>query len=129
MESLYPLLVQAHHWLGWAVLVTGVVLGAVAVYVGLVRHGDATAHFRRGVYAVFGLVVLQGGIGLLMVALGGRPFEDVHLIYGFGALLALPFFIYVERTAKKRPAMGSYMWGGFLLAAIALRAIMTGGAG
>jgi heme A synthase len=129
MATLYPVLVQVHHWAGWAALISGLVLGAVALYIGVIRHRDATPHFRRGVYAVFGLVLVQGALGALLYALGGRPFEEVHLIYGIGALLALPFFMYIERTAEKRPAMSSYIWGGFLLAGIALRAIMTGAAG
>lgn len=126
MADLYPLLRQAHLIAGWASLIAGLVLGAIALYIGVVRHGDATPTFRRGVYAVFGLVAAQAALGVVMYAVGGRPFEEVHLIYGLGALLSLPFFIYVERTASKRPAMGSYIWGGFLLAGIALRAIMTG---
>lgn len=127
MTDAYPVLTQLHTLVGWLSLIAGVVLGAVAVYVGLIRHGDATPHFRRGVYAVFGLIVVQTALGVTLYALGGRPFEEVHLIYGFGALLTLPFFYYVERTSKKRPAMGSYIWGGFLLAAIVVRAMMTGG--
>ena len=129
MESLFPLLVQIHHIVGWAALVAGVALGAIALTIGVIRHRDATPHFRRGVVAVFGLVLVQGVLGALLYAMGGRPLEQVHLIYGVGAILALPFFMYIERTAQKRPAMSSYIWGGFLLAGIALRAIMTGGAG
>ena len=129
MESLFPILVQAHHWMGWAALIAGLILGVVALYAGVVRHRDATPQFRRGVYAVFGLVLVQAGLGSLLYVLGGRPLEQVHLIYGIGAVLALPFFMFVERTAQKRPAMSSYIWGGFLLAGIALRAIMTGAAG
>lgn len=127
MTGLYALLKEAHHWVGWLSLISGLVLGAIAFYIGIVRHGDATPYFRRGVYAVFGLILVQTALGAILYALGGRPGEDVHLIYGLGALLTLPFFIFVERTSKKRPAMGSYIWGGFLLAAIALRAIMTSG--
>ncbi|MFN8378923.1 MAG: hypothetical protein U0452_09650 [Anaerolineae bacterium] len=129
MATLYPLLQQAHHLLGWVALIVGLALGAVALYVGVIRHSDATPYFRRGVLAVFGLVLVQAALGTLMYALGGRPFEEVHLIYGVGALLTIPFFMYVEMTAKKRPAMGSYIWAGFLLAGIALRAIMTGAGG
>jgi hypothetical protein len=53
----------------------------------------------------------------------------VHLIYGLAAVLALPFFIFVEVTAKKRPAMGSYIWGFAILAGVLIRSIMTGAAG
>jgi hypothetical protein len=61
--------------------------------------------------------------------MNGRPYEEVHLVYGVGAVLALPFFIFVEVTAKKRPSMGSYMWGFALLAGIIIRTISTGAAG
>lgn len=125
MTNSYVLVTELHHWVGWLSLIAGLVLGAVAFYISIIRHGDATPWFRRGVYAVFGLIVVQTALGVILYAMGGRPFQEVHLIYGFGALLTLPFFYFVERTSKKRPAMGSYIWGGFLLAAIALRAIMT----
>jgi hypothetical protein len=85
-----------------------------------------TAHYRRAVYTVAGVMLAQSLLGLVMYIMGGRPYQDVHLIYGLGAVLALPFFIFVEVTAKKRPAMGSYMWGFAVLAGILVRGIMTG---
>ena len=99
---------------------------AVAIYIGLIRHGDVTPVFRRATYAIVGLMAVELLLGLAMLALGGQPGQEVHLIYGFGATLSLPFFVYVETTARKRPAMGSYIWGFAMLAAIVLRAIMTG---
>ncbi len=107
-------------------LALALLMAGIAVYIGIVRQGDVTPWFRRGVYIVFGTVLFQGAVGLLMYLNGTRPAQDVHLIYGAGALLALPFFIFVETTAKKRPAMGSYIWGFALLAGILLRGIMTG---
>lgn len=107
-------------------LALALLMAAVAVFIGIVRKGDVTPWFRRGVYIVFGTVLFQGAVGLLMYLNGTRPAQDVHLIYGAGALLALPFFIFVETTARKRPAMGSYIWGFSLLAGILLRGIMTG---
>jgi hypothetical protein len=107
-------------------LVMALLMAGLAVYIGIVRKGDVTPWFRRGVYIVFGTVLFQGAVGLLMYLNGTRPAQDVHLIYGAGALLALPFFMFVETTARKRPAMGSYIWGFTLLAGILLRGIMTG---
>ena len=126
LAELYPLLKEAHFWISRAALIIGIVMLALAVYTGLIRHGDVTRAFRRGVYAVTAFMIVEAALGLAMYAAGGRPFEEVHLIYGAGAALALPFFIFVETTAKKRPAMGSYIWGFGLMAAIILRAIMTG---
>lgn len=129
MAELYPLLRDLHAHFSRASLLIGVLMLAAAVYIGLIRHGDVTRVFRLGVYAVIGFMALQSLVGLVMYGLGGRPYDEVHLIYGLGALLSLPFFVYVETTAKKRPAMGSYIWGFALMASIIIRLFMTGAAG
>jgi len=126
MTSLYPLLTTIHYWISRIGLLTALIMFGIGLFIGLVRHGDVTAYYRRAVYIVAGVMLVQSLIGLVMYVMGGRPFEDVHLIYGMGAVLALPFFIFVEVTAKKRPAMGSYMWGFAVLAGIPVRGIMTG---
>src|SRR5688572_1697638 len=115
---MYSLLLDLHYWMGRIGLVVALVMLVAAVYIGLIRHGDVTQAFRRETYAVFGFIAFEALIGLAMYQLGGRPGQDVHLIYGMGATLSLPFFIYVERTARKRPAMGSYIWGFALLMGI-----------
>jgi hypothetical protein len=121
-----PLLLDLHYWMSRIGLLVALVMLLAAVYIGLIRHSDVTQPFRRATYAVFGFIALEALIGLAMYLIGARPGQDVHLIYGMGATLALPFFIYVERTARKRPAMGSYIWGFALLMGIVIRAIMTG---
>jgi len=102
--ELYLFLRDTHYWISRIGLGAGLILLAIALYIGLIRHGDVTGWFRRIVYVMVGMMVVQTIIGLAMYAAGFRPHEDVHLVYGVGALLALPFFIYVERTATKRPA-------------------------
>ncbi|MBL8131383.1 MAG: hypothetical protein JNL42_05965 [Anaerolineae bacterium] len=129
MAQLYPSLKEIHFVFSRAGLILGLAMFAIAIIIGLIRHRDVTPWFRRGVYGMTGFVALEALLGLIMYAAGGRPFEEVHLIYGLGALLSLPFFIFVETTATKRPAMGSYIWGFALLAAIFLRSIMTGASG
>jgi heme A synthase len=124
--ELYPVFHTAHFWLSRIGMAVGLIMLVVAIYIGLIRHGDVTKWFRRATYVVVGFIGLEFLLGGLMYLLGGRPAEDVHLIYGFGALLSLPFFIFVETTAKKRPAMGSYIWAFLLMVAIFLRSIMTG---
>ena len=123
---LYVLLDQLHYWSSRIGLAAAVVMLGIAVYIGLIRHGDVTSWFRRLTYFIVAFIVWQSAIGLWMYALGGRPYQEVHLVYGVGAALALPFFIFVERTATKRPAMGSYIWGFALLAGVIVRTIVTG---
>ena len=126
MISLYPLFSTIHYWVSRVGLLVAVAMFVLGMIIGLLRHGDVKPYYRRAVYIVAGVMLLQALLGLAMYLMGIRPYEDVHLIYGLGAVLALPFFIFVEVTAKKRPAMGSYMWGFAVLAGILIRGIMTG---
>jgi hypothetical protein len=127
MAQWYPFLQAAHYWLSRAGLLAAVVMFGVGFFIGVRRKGDVTKWYRRATYAIAGSMVLEALVGGLMyVGVGARPAEDVHLIYGLGAVLALPFFIFVEVTAKKRPAMGSYIWGFAVLAGILIRGITTG---
>ncbi len=127
--TFYEFLHGAHYWLSRGGILAGLIMLLIAIYVGIIRHGDVTKWFRRGVYAMIGFIGVEFLIGLTMYLSGGRPYEDVHLVYGLGALLSLPFFVFVETTARKRPAMGSYIWGFALLIGIIMRGIMTGAAG
>jgi hypothetical protein len=126
MAQYLPLFLQAHYWLSRISFGIALVMLAWAIYIGLIRHGDVTPIFRRTTYAIVGVMVFEALLGLAMYVIGARPGQDVHLIYGAGTVLSLPFFIFVETTAKKRPAMGSYIWGFALLAGIIVRGIITG---
>ncbi len=126
MAQYLPLILQAHYTLSRISFGIALVMLAWAAYIGLIRHGDVTPIFRRATYAIVGIMIIEALLGLSMYLIGVRPGQDVHLIYGVGAVLSLPFFIFVETTARKRPAMGSYIWGFALLAGIVVRGIMTG---
>lgn len=123
----YLIFYDWHYHLARFTLVLALIMAGVAVYIGIVRKADVTPLFRRATYVIFGTMLLEALIGVVMyLGFDGRPGQDVHLIYGLGTVLALPFFIFVETTAKKRPAMGSYIWGFALLAGIIFRSISTG---
>jgi hypothetical protein len=129
MAELYLFLEGAHYWLSRVGLAAAVIMFAVGLYIGVMRKRDVTRWYRLTTYTIAGGMLLEAVIGLLLfLVIGTRPAEDVHFIYGLGAVLALPFFIFVERTAKKRPAMGSYIWGFAVLAGILVRGISTGAA-
>lgn len=122
-----PFVLSVHYWLSRIGLGIALVMLLIAVYIGLLRHGDVTRWFRRATYGVVVFSIVESLLGLSMVLFFGlQPPQPVHYVYGIGAVLCLPFFIFVETTAKKRPAMGSYLWGFTLLLAIFVRAIMTG---
>lgn len=127
MGDLYLFLDALHSFIGRAGLAVALGMCALGYFIGVTRKQDVTPWYRRAAYSIAGIMLFQAIIGLVMYAvIGARPYEEVHWIYGMGAVLALPFFIFVERTAKKRPAMGSYIWGFAVLAGIIVRGIMTG---
>jgi hypothetical protein len=128
MTGVLAFLHDVHYWVSRIGLFIAVGMFAYGFFIGIIRHGDVTPFYRRATYIAAGIMAFESLVGLLMYIGGLRPAEDVHLIYGMGAVLALPFFIFVEVTAKKRPAMGSYLWGFAVLAGILIRGIMTGGA-
>lgn len=111
----------SRYGLGMALAMLG-----LAFCVGIVRKDDVTPWFRRGTYVVFGSMVLQALSGFAMMAMGGVPGAPEHVFYGVGTMLSLPFFIFVEVTASKRPSMGSYIWGFFLMVGIIVRCFGTG---
>lgn len=122
----YQVLKTAHWFLSRAGFAAALVMLGFAVRIGLFLRGDVTPWFRAATYTIVVFMLVQGALGGLLYLIGGRPGQDVHLIYGYGVVLSLPFFIFVEVTAKKRPAMGSYIWGFTLLAAIIVRTMSTG---
>ena len=122
----YALLRALHRELGRVLLGVALVMALVGSYIGLLRHEDVRPWYRRLTYTLMLWIASQGLLGVALWLLGGRPAEDVHIIYGLGAVLALPFFAFVEVTAQKRPAMGSYIWGFTLLLGILLRSLLTG---
>lgn len=127
MAQWFLILQSAHYWLSRIGLLIAVLMFGTGFFIGVLRKRDVTPWYRRATYTVAGVMLLQALVGAIMYFLiGARPAEDVHLIYGLGSILALPFFIFVEITAKKRPAMGSYIWGFAVLAGILVRGIMTG---
>src|SRR5688572_3802861 len=74
------------------------------------RKKDVTPWLRQIAYFLSGLIFLQGILGSILYARGSRALEpDIHLVYGLGISLIMPFFIYIERTAEKRPAVGAFI--------------------
>lgn len=127
MSGPFSILLELHNHLGRFTLLIALLMFLLAIYIGLVRHADVTPYFLRGTYVVWGTMIAEALLGGVMYLLfNARPGQEAHLIYGAGAVLALPFFYYVERTAPKRPAMGSYLWGFALLAGIIVRCLATG---
>lgn len=116
-----------HFYIAWSGVYVGALMFGVGLVIGVAMRRDVTALFRRTVYFIGGTMVVQALIGTyLYLGVGARPAAEAHWIYGLGTAVALPFFAFIEITAEKRPAMGSYLWGFGMLVAIGFRSILTG---
>ena len=116
-----------HFYIAWTGVYVGVLMFGIGLVIGVVMRRDVTVLFRRTVYFIAGTMVVQALIGTYMwFIIKTRPAAEVHWIYGVGTAIALPFFIFIEVTAEKRPSMGSYLWGLGMLVAIGFRSILTG---
>jgi hypothetical protein len=124
--STYLMLKSLHFHLSRYGLGMALAMLVLAFVLGIIRKDDVTPWFRRGTYVVFGSMVIQTISGFIMLAMGGVPGAPEHVFYGVGTMLCLPFFIFVEVTASKRPSMGSYIWGFFLMVGVIVRCFGTG---
>ena len=74
-----------------------------------------------------GLVVVQGLAGLVLFLNGQRPPSSVHLLYGFTAVLVLPFVWSYLRDRHPRQGLLVYSLIALFIAGLAIRGMTTGG--
>ncbi len=106
---------SAHYWLSRAGIAVGLVMLLIAIYHRLdpARRRDQMVPARRLCHDR----LYRGRVfdrRWRCTSCGGRPYEDVHLIYGLGALLSLPFFVFVETTAQANARRWAAISGGLL---------------
>lgn len=113
-----------HLYLAWLVVALVVVLGLVAG-VGALRRSDAPPLYvgiRRFVLGLLGLQVL---VGAVLLVIGHRPHDGLHLMYAALALAALPV---AGALGRKSPRPALYEVGGaVVLLGIVFRLFGTGG--
>lgn len=119
------MLAAFHNTWGWVAVG---VCGLVGIWgIGLRLAGrDPQRPFWMGVAVAVGAVLVQVGVGLLLLAQGQEP-GSLHVFYGILILFTLAFaYIYRSQLAK-RPALA---WGLLLLFVMGLgiRAITSFGA-
>lgn len=113
-----------HGRLGVAVVVVAVA-GALLVLVAR-RRPDMVATVRVFVRLCGAVAALQVFIGLVLLAIGERPAQGIHLFYGAATVLPIPL---AEVYAKRFPARDETMLllaGVVATALFGLRAITTG---
>lgn len=98
-------LVFLHGYGARVLLALAVVLGVWGTYQYL-RKQQVSAGFRSSYLIMAALVPIQGLIGVVTLALGHRPTELLHIVYGVFAALFLPgAFLYAQGPSKRREAV------------------------
>lgn len=72
------------------------------------------------------LIVIQGLLGMVLFLFGDRPDDLVHLLYGFTAVLVLPFAWSYMRDRAPRQALLLYSLIALFIVGLAIRGITTG---
>jgi hypothetical protein len=85
----------AHLAVAWAIAASGATLLGLAAWSWLAarRSGDRRDHrfaVDRLLLAIEATAALNVAIGVLLYATGSRPIDQLHLLYGFAAVVTLP---------------------------------------
>jgi hypothetical protein len=116
--------VSLHARLGVAVVIVAAA-GALLVLVARARP-NMVPTVRVFVRLCGALAALQAIIGLVLLAIGERPAEGIHLFYGAATVLPIPL---AELYAKRFPARNEtrlLLYGAVATALFGLRAATTG---
>jgi len=116
--------VSLHARLGVAVVIVAAA-GALLILVARRRPGMVPT-VRVFVRLCGGLAGLQALIGLVLLAIGERPAEGIHLFYGAATAIPIPL---AELYAKRFPARNEtvlLLYGAVATALFGLRAATTG---
>lgn len=72
------------------------------------------------------LVVVQGAFGLVLLVMGSRPANMLHMLYGFTAALVLPFVWSYVRDRAPRQGLLLYSLVALFIFGLAIRGMTTG---
>jgi hypothetical protein len=108
-----------------ALLLFAILLGIWGTYL-YFRKSAVSGGFRSSYLIMGGLTVLQGLAGLGVLAVGRRPTELLHIVYGVFAVLFIPgVYLYAQGGSPRREAV--LLAGAAWIVAIAyFRGLATG---
>jgi hypothetical protein len=116
---------ELHRTLAYAVVV-GVALAIAWTTLALVTGRGGGQRLESFQSAVFGVVALAAGVGLFLFLTGHAPQDRLHLLYGFLALVALPFVRSFGTRASARGRLALGLVGVVALGLFVVRLFMTG---
>ncbi len=90
------------------------------------RGGTLSGNIAGALLLGQGLVMLQGVLGMVLFLFGNRPDDIVHLLYGFTAVLVLPFVWSYFRNRAPRQGLLMYSLVSLFIVGLAIRGMTTG---
>lgn len=114
-----------HDRLSLSVMIFWAAVGLWGVFA-FVRGGGLSGSIAGALAIGQALVVVQVLAGVVLVALGGRPPETTHYLYGVTGILVLPFAWSFLRERDQRQALIVYSLLALFIAGLAFRGMTTG---
>ena len=115
---------RAHAAGAWVVLVAVACFIAIAIVTARLK---APARLLDGARrAVIALIGVQVALGAIAYAIGGRPEEPLHLLYGIAVLAALPLAQGFSREAPAAARAGTLAVAAAIMLALVGRSFGTG---
>lgn len=117
---------ELHRWIGF--LVVGIfTIGWVFGIVLWISKRQAGEWFWRWLVAAQVVAIAQALIGLILLLLGRRPTDWLHVVYGFGpvVILGIAHALARDEALRSRPWV-PFAFASFICFGLSLRALMTG---
>jgi heme A synthase len=116
--------IQVHEVFARAIILYFAALGIWGLFLAVRKSGLSSAYRGALVIGVV-LAIVQGLIGIVLFASGGRPKDDLHYLYGLSLVVVFPL---VQQYISKRNWSQVLVYGIAALFAMGLgiRAITTG---
>ena len=114
-----------HHQLANTGVLYMLVCGVWGLYM-TVRKQPMNANYRGMLAIGYGLGILIGLLGILMLVSGAQPRDPLHILYGIVLAVALPgaAAYFNERPNERKPLI--YALASFFVLGIMIRGITTG---
>ncbi len=120
-------MLELHTLVARALVLYFALVGVWGIFLGI-RKAELSPSFRGALFIGVGLSVLQTLVGVVLVATGLRPADNLHYLYGASLIVTVPLVgSYIADKKFSRPL--AYGLAGLFMAGLAIRAITTGGSG
>jgi hypothetical protein len=116
---------ELHTLIARALVLYFALVGVWGVFLGI-RRAELGPAFRGALFIGVGLGAVQALIGVTLVAMGLRPADNLHYLYGASVIVTVPLVgSYISDKKFSRPL--AYGLASLFMAGLAIRAITTGG--